>query len=845
MKKTLRRILTLVVTLLLVLMLAVGGWLVYAIRASMPTVAGTFKVSGLNGPVQVYRDHFGIPQIYADSSHDLFFAQGYVHAQDRFAQMEFSRRFASGRLAEVFGSLALEPDRFVRIMGWPRVVEKEVALLDDNTRTILQAYADGVNAYISSHDHLGLEFELISVAGMKDTPDPWTIADSVGWLKVMAWNMNSNLYSELRNAELIQTMDEKTFRELWPTTFPKDSPVITASQTNSADVNIAALKAYLGLIQSTQWNHIGSGSNSWVLSGKLTDTGKPYLADDPHLGIQMPSIWYEVGLHCNKLSDGCPYDVTGVSFVGMPGVIIGHNQRIAWGFTSLYADVQDLYIERINPKNPNQYEINGQWSDMTIVTETIRVRGQLSPPSADNPNPPLSGVYDASTGYTTVKMTVRLTRHGPIINDYEPLVRKLSGKIGSIEVPDQSQIALRWTALEPSTSVRMIYKLDRARNWDEFRQAMRDFDTPAQNVTYADVDGNIGFQAPGRIPIRAKGNGQFPVPGWNSEYEWKGSIPFEEMPYSYNPPDGYIVAANNAVTGPDYPYMISLEWDPGTRAGRIVDMISAHAGKPITRDDIAKMQADVLNLPACQIIPYLKALHFDDPETQAALDDLVAWDCQQKIESGPAALYGIFWAEFLKTAFEGKLPLQTWPFQEFVIQRMTDPSSPWWDDKSTTNVVEQRDDTLRKAFTAAVADAKTIMGSNRKDWAWGKLQEATFSNGTLGFIPVIGQLFNRGPVPVPGWSSSVNAVGGYIGDKPNPADPATYQVIIAPSMRTIVDLNNFENSLIIITTGQSGHPYSQHYDDMIELWRQNQYHSQLWTRSEIEKLADDFLLLTP
>jgi penicillin amidase len=391
----------------------------------------------------------------------------------------------------------------------------------------------------------------------------------------------------------------------------------------------------------------------------------------------------------------------------------------------------------------------------------------------------------------------------------------------------------------------MIYELDRAQNWDEFRRAMSDFDTPAQNVTYADVDGNIGFQVPGRIPIRAKSDGQFPVPGWNSEYEWQGYIPFDKLPYSYNPPEGYIVAANNAVAGPNYPYMISLEWDPGTRAERILDMLKAHMGKPITRDDIAHMQADMLNVSARQTVAYLKPLHFDDPETQAALDDLVAWDNQQQADSAPAALYGIFWAELLKTAFAGKLPQQTWPFQEWVIRLMADPANPWWDDKSTPNMVEQRDDTLRKAFIAAVLDAKSMMGSNRKDWAWGKLQGATFSNSTLGFIPVIGELFNRGPFPVSGWSNSVNAVSGYIGDEPNPANPATYQVIIAPSMRMIVDLNNFENSQIVITTGQSGHPYSQHYDDMIELWRQNKYHPQRWERSAIEAAAEAHMILTP
>jgi penicillin amidase len=860
--KIVRRILTVIGTLLLVLILAVGGWLVYAIRAPMPSVAGTFQVSGLKSTVQVYRDHLGIPQIYADNPHDLFFAQGYVHAQDRFTQMEFARRFASGRLSEVFGALTLEVDRFVRILGWPRVVKEEVASLDDNTRSILQAYADGVNAYVSSHSHLGLELELMGALGMKDTPEPWSIADTVGWLKIMSMNMNSNMNSEIRNAQLIQKVGEKAIGELWPTTLP-GSPVITTPGTNYtasnttaltnfqkgmdyADLNLATLKAYLDAVQSTQLAHIGTGSNSWALSGKLTDTGKPYLANDPHLGIQMPSIWYEVGLHCNTLSADCPYDVTGVSFTGMPGVIIGHNQRIAWGFTNLFADVQDLYIERINPNNPDQYEVDGQWKDMDIVTETIRVRGQISstPPTEDS-NPALSGAYDAATGFTEVKMPVRLTRHGPVIDDYNSQVRKFNGVIGSTQVPDRHVTALRWTALEPTTAVRMVYELDRARNWDEFRQAMRDFDTPAQSVTYADVDGNIGFQAPGKIPIRAKGNGQFPVPGWNSEYEWQGYIPFEKLPYVYNPPEGYIVAANNAAAGPDYPYLISMEWNPGVRAGRIVEMIKAHAGKPITHDDIAQMQKDLLNLSARKMMPHLAALHFDDPETQAALNDLTAWDCQQKVDSGPAALYAVLWAEILKTAFDGKLPQQQWPLEEAVIQLMADPANAWWDDKSTPNVVEQRDDVLRRAFTSAVADAKTLMGANRKDWALGKLQQATFSNSALGSIPVIGGLFNRGPFPVSGWSNSVTSVVWVTGNDLNPSDPVTYKVFTMPSMRAIVDLSNLANSSIIYNPGQSGHPYNQHYDDLVEPWLQGKSYPQLWERPTIEAAAESHMTLTP
>lgn len=817
----------------------------------MPAVAGTAHIPSLHQPVEVYRDRWGVPHIYAGNVHDLFLAQGYVHAQDRFAQMEFSRRFTAGRLSEVFGAPIVEADRFVRTLGWSRVVEQEVALLDEDTRQIVQAYADGVNAYISARSHLGLEFEVMNVMGIRYTPDPWSAADSLRWLKAMAMNMNGNLYAELRNAQLIQTMDIEAMRDIWPA-FYETSPLVIPQEVSYNDLKLAAIKAGLDAVKGSAFSGVGIGSNSWVLAGGLTDTGKPYLANDPHLGIQMPSTWYEVGLHCNIVAPDCPYDVTGVSFAGVPGVIIGHNQRIAWGFTNLNADVQDLYIERVNPENANQYEVNGQWEDFIVVNETILVRGELPPPQPTEDNAPaadaipaFSGEYDAETGFTRVTLPVRLTRHGPVIDDYEIQARRLDGSFGPTQVPAQHVTALRWTALEPAQSIHMIYRLNRAQNWEEFRQAMRYFDVPSQSVVYADVDGNIGFQAPGKIPIRAKGDGQFPVPGWNDEYEWQGYIPFEALPHSYNPPEGYIVAANNAIVGPDYPYFISMEWDPGTRAGRIVDMIEAYAGQPITLESIAHMQADVLNVTAQQMLPYLAALHFDDPDTQAALERLLAWDCQQRQDSGPAALYAVFWVEVVKMAFEGKFPSQQWPSQEAVVRLLDEPSSSWWDNASTPGIIEQRDDLLRQAFVAALADARALMGPDAQDWAWGRLQTATFSNGTFGFLPVIGQLFNRGPFPVSGWSNAVNAMGGGLGEKPNAADPATYAISFLPSMRTIVDLNDLSNARIVHTTGQSGHPYSPHYDDLIAHWQQNEYHPQLWVRADIEATAEKHLQLVP
>lgn len=844
--KRMHRIYNIIFACIIILALGIGGWLCYFIHAPMPKVKGTLKIAGLIRPVEIYRDNMGIPQIYAENPHDLYFAQGYVHAQDRFVQMELGRRLAAGRLSEVFGSMIVEVDRYVRILGLPRVVKQEEKLLDPNTRTILQSYADGVNAYLGSHKKLGLELELLGLQGVRYTPDPWTVSDSISWLKVMAMNISANMNTELRNVAMIQTMGAGSIREIWPL-YPKNRPLIIPKEVNYKALKIGDLQAQTDMLKiARKIAGIGIGSNSWALSGKLTDTGKPYLANDPHLGIQIPSVWYEVGLHCKTPAGLSPDNITGVSFAGMPGVIIGHNDRIAWGFTILPADVQDLYIERVHPDNPHQYKANGKWVDFEMIHETILVRGKLKPQAAgSNANPPLNGAYDPVSGFTKVILPVRLTRHGPVIDDFSAEVRSLKGLFGSTVVPDRHVTALRWTALEPGHTIQAVYKLNRAQNFKEFREALKDFDNPAQNAVYADIDGNIGFQSPGKIPVRSKGDGQLPVPGWNGEYEWQGYIPFEELPYSYNPPEGYIVAANNDVAGPGYPYLISLEWDPGSRAQRIIDLLKKTSGRPINRDYIQKMQNDVFNMPAQQILQYLGELHFDDPELQEALDYLCAWDCHEYAESGAAAFYAIFWMNFMKTVFMNKLPPGQWPLEEAVALLMTEPENHWWDDPATPNVVEKRDDVLRKSFVAAYHDARQRMGSNKNRWAWNKLHVAVFKNSIMGSIPVVSLLFNRGPFPVPGGPGVINSYGWAIGNQPNALARSAYEVTWIPSMRMIVDFNDFDNSLMIQSLGQSGHPFHPHYNDMLELWRRNQYHPQLWNRSAVRNAAESHLSFIP
>lgn len=803
----------------LALVIALSGLTVVAVRRPWPQTEGTIGAPGLQGAVEIYRDQWGVPQIYASSAHDLFFAQGYVHAQDRFWQMDVWRHTGQARLSEMFGQATLETDQFLRTLGWARLAEQELALLNEDARAILEAYAEGVNAYLAAHpDALGLEYSLLGLNNKDYTVEPWTPVNTLTWAKAMAWDLGGNRTAEIENARIVREVGEAMWRD-FRTPYPADAPVIVPTPAIGA-LPLDGLARRMAQVDAILGGGMrGLGSNNWVIGGERTTTGMPILANDPHLSIQMPSIWYEVGLHCAPKGANCPFEVSGFSFAGTPGVIIGHNDRIAWGMTNVGPDVQDLFIEKINPANPDQYEVNGQWVDMQTVSEVIRVAGGEDVP-----------------------ITVRYTRHGPVISDVVESYRELDATT-ALDLPEQYAIAFRWTALEPSMIFQAIWKLNRAANFDEFREALREFDVPSQNLVYADVDGNIGYQMPGRIPVRAGGNGQFPAPGWTDEYEWTGYIPFEELAYSFNPPQGYLATANNAVVGPEYPYLISLDWDRGYRAQRIVEMIEAQ--DKISIEYIQAMQGDNKSLIAPVVLPYLFALGpADAANLQAALASLRGWDYQAHMDSQPAAIFHAFWAALVKDLFYDQLSEELWPGggddQWLAVSNLlTQPENAWWDDARTADRFETRDDILRLALTDAVADLEARLGGDQSKWAWGALHTSTFRNQTFGQsgIGIIEALFNRGPLPTSGGEAIVNATGWSV-EEP-------YATRSLPSMRMIVDLGDLTNSLAMHTTGQSGHAYHPHYADMIEPWRKIQYHPMLWDRNSVEQAAVERLTLSP
>jgi penicillin G amidase len=841
--------------------IVIGAFLLLE-RSSFPRTRGTLSAKGLQAAVEVLRDRNGVPHIHAQTLHDMYFAEGYVHAQDRFWQMEVWRRIGSGRLSELFGKTTVGTDTFLRIIGFRRIAEQEYAQLDGESRQALDAYAQGVNAYSAGKrpGKLSLEFALLKLQGVNVQIEPWVPADSLTWLKIMSLDLGGNMRRELYALDLLQSVGVQLTQDFFGTYRPGVMPYIVAdSELPKTLLGKAAVSGGPGGLRAggsragglaqaptrlvggfdpdsllAFGTGTGIGSNSWVVGGSRTSTGKPLLANDPHLGIQMPSIWYEVDLSCAAPASGgastTPYHVRGFSFAGAPGVIIGHNDRIAWGFTNVNPDVQDLYIERINLENPNQYEVNGKWVDMKLHREEIRVHGQDEP---------------------TV-VIARETRHGPLVTDegafpaYKGFAINPHGEFpANIEF---RALSLRWTALQPNATIRGVFLLDKARNFQEFRDALRSWDIPSQNCVYADVDGNIGYQTPGLIPIRRHGNGSLPSPGWIDDFEWTGYIPFDELPWSYNPAKGYIVTANNPVTSPRYRHFLGDDFDLGYRARRIVQMIEKAPGK-IDVAYMQLMQRDTLNTSALEILPYLKGLSFEDPAAARARDFLLTWDGRMDRDSAGAALYAYFWQALLEEVVKNRVPASLWSSDAVLDSNsrllntmeelLGNPTNAWWDDPKTLDIKEKRDDVLQAAFEKALKAGTKAMGKDVRAWRWGKVHTAVFRNQTLGKsgIRPIERIFNRGPVAVSGGFQQVSSTDW----KPN--EPfGTYAV---SSMRQIVDLADLGRSLSMHTTGQSGHAGNRHYADMIDPWRNIRYHSTYWDRSTLERSGVERLVLQP
>ncbi len=797
---------------------AYGAYYAFTHRP-LPKTKGKVHLQGLHEPVEVLTDSYGVPHIYAHNEDDLYFAQGYMHAQERLWQMEVNRRIGSGRLSEVFGPIAIEIDRFCRRLGMHRSAAEEVQRLSTHNRRVLDAYALGVNSFIENNSHrLPVEFTLL---GFK--PTSWSPADTIQWSKMMGWNLGGNWETELIRARIVSKVGPKRAAQL-ESGYDAQHPLIVPSGVAYSGVNLGLLEQYEQLKELSGFGMLG-GSNNWVVDGTMTATGAPILCNDPHLGQAAPSIWYECHLVAGDI------DVVGASFPGAPGIVIGHNQHIAWGVTNAVSDVQDLYIEKFNPHNPHQYEFQGQWENATVVREEIRVKGQKEP----------------------LVEEVIITRHGPILTSVAQYTD--GANQNGTGTPKQLPLALRWVGLEQCNILSSIQKINRAANWQEFREALRDWDVPAQNVVYADKEGNIGYVMAGAIPVRAKGQALLPSPGWTGEYEWTGLIPFDELPQSYNPEQHFIVTANNRVVDDNYPHYITNEWLNGYRAQRITDLLTQK--HKLTPTDMASIQADQYSLPAVEIVPHILDIAPTmslEKNVQAILRD---WDFVLAPESAGAAIYTTFLRrleflvlsaalgddETLLQAYMGKgtnilasangYASRSKPL---LIRLLKAQDDSWFATSVIANGPTSWKEALSCTFTATVEELRETLGDDLTRWQYGTIHTMTY-NHTLGSVKLFAPFFNRGPFPVGGDIDTVN-MGASL-----PQDPKT--VITVPSYRQIVTLDDMNNSLSAHAPGQSGHLASKHYDDFIQMWLHVDHHPMLVEHERIEANSQGILHMVP
>ncbi|MFJ9615703.1 penicillin acylase family protein [Streptomyces noursei] len=915
------RLVALTVVLLLVAGIGFGAyWGVSTVRASFPETTGSLKLPGLTDPVDVVRDANGIPQIYADTDEDLFRAQGYVQAQDRFWEMDVRRHMTAGRLSEMFGASQVKSDEFLRTLGWHQVAQKEYdTKLSATTKKYLQAYSAGVNAYLKDHQGSELSLEYAALGFTNDyKPEPWTPVDSVAWLKAMAWDLRGNMQDEIDRSLMTSRFTPQQIAQLYPEyPYQRNRPIVdggsvdpatkefdpkgtstggtgtggtgtgtggtgaggtgtgnggtgagagarsTRGATTGIQTQLSSLSKTLEQVPALLGpNGNGIGSNSWVVSGEHTTTGKPLLANDPHLAPQMPSLWYQMGLHCRTTGPKCNYDVAGFTFSGMPGVVIGHNQDISWGMTNLGADVTDLYLEKINADG---YLYDGKQQPFLTRQETIKVAGGESR-----------------------KITVRSTNNGPIISDRDDELAGV-GKDAPVAdgAPDRGDgyaVSLRWTALTPSKSMDAIFELDRAKDWTGFRKAAAGFEVPSQNLIYADTKGNIGYQAPGQIPVRGKGDGTYPAPGWDPAYQWKGYVPQSALPYEYNPKRGFIVTANQAIINEKYPYLITKDWGYGARSQRISDLIESKIkdGGKVSTDDMQSFQKDNSSEIARLLTPYLTKIDIQDKYVRDAQQLLNGWDFTQEPDSAAAAYFNAVWRNTLKLAFGNKMPKElrvegqclyvrpasdTGPaddqdklvrecgqragntaqpdggdrWYEVVRNILDDPNNAWWktEDRPGHPGLKNRDQLLAQAMKDARYELTSKLGKNIDNWAWGRLHQMDLKNQTLGkdgpgFLQ---DLLNRGPWNLGGGEAAVDATGW------NAA--GGYKVTWVPSMRMVVNLADLDKSRWINLTGASGHAYHAHYYDQTDKWAKGELLPWAFSEDAVKKAGQDTLTLSP
>ena len=784
------------IALVVVVAVAVVGAAAIIIETTVPDYDGRDRITQLRGQVTVIRDANAVPHIFAEDPLDAYRALGYLHAQDRFFQMELMRRIGTGRLSEIFGAAGLSTDRFMRTLGIGKLAEAAAANLESETRAALDAYTQGVNAWLRSIRTIPPpELALLDVE-----PDPWRVADSVMWGRLMALLLSGNWTDELLRTQLASRLDAQQIADLWPGE-PNDSPTTLA--------NAAALNQQLDLAGIARaipdFLFQASASNQWVVDGSRSISGKPFLANDPHLGFMAPGMWYLARIVTPTFSGA------GATLPGQPFFAVGHNSHLAWGFTTTHADTQDLFIERLNPDNPKQYLAPGGALPFETHTEVIPVRFRRDPET----------------------LVVRSTRHGPVISDISAAAAAVA--------PTDHVLALAFpTLLTDDRTADVLFLINRARTFEDLMTALKLFHSPMQNMVYAFTDGNIGFVSPARVPIRRSGDGRRPVPGWTGDYDWDGFVPFDELPQRHNPPAGWIANANNRVVGADYPHLITPDWPEGFRAQRIESLLE---GSPKhDSDGFAEMQHDNVSLAARELLPLLLGLLAmpSDPVAQAAAELLRDWDGSMA-RSQPQPLIFTAWLQSLGSQLYGDelgaLAPRYGGIRPRVIQRML-KERPGWCDDTGTPAREDCAATVSAAFGHAIGDLSERLGDQPAAWQWADLHVARFEHPVLRRIPILRDMFAI-KIATDGGDFTINR------GTPRPTAASPFSHVHGAGLRAIFDLSDLDNSRLIIATGQSGHIRSKFFADTTPDWRDGRYLVLNGDPAALRKRASGELILVP
>ena len=817
-----------VLTAIVLIGLAAGAW--FGLRRSIPRLDGQVRLAGLTAPVEILFDGYGVPHVYARDADDAWFAVGFLHGRERLWQMELYRRAASGRLSEVLGPTTIRVDKRFIGLGLRRAAGEEWQTATPLVRNALEKYCRGVNAAVAEMGRWRRppEFLALGIA-----PEPWTPVDSLSVARLMSWRLAENRWGELVRGRLTAAIGAAEASRLmgeWPDGAPTIIARGTAGAPARADAGrtrghdhagaqvVAARVEQPPLPAGLAWLDVGAragGSNGWVVAPARSATGRPLLANDPHLAVEMPSIWYEVHVVAGGL------DVSGVTLPSAPFVIIGHNARVAWGLTNTGIDVQDFYVEDVDMTR-RQYLFRGQWLPLRSTTVEIGVRGQSRP-----------------TTYEYFS-----TRHGPLLYteaewETPPDLASLQGRV------TPRPMALRWETRGETAGG--FEALNRAANWTEFLAGVRRFAAPSQNFVYADVDGHIGYAMSGRVPLRSGGDGGTPSRGWTGEQDWIGTAPVERLPAILDPPGGQVVTAN-AEIDPRWSGVMTRDWTAPFRTMRIAERLRGPA--VLDQAALAAIQMDVRSAAADQILAAVEAAASSpayakaDADARVGIDRLRLWDRQ--VDGRPVVtLYQAFVRALWRRTFADELNASVFKelFEYGASERYVglyavigDPASRWWNDIATVDRVEGRDAIVLLAAADAVIQLRTKFGQE-SNWAWDRVHSVTFRHalGAGGFA--LNWFFSRGPVPQPGDSWTVR--------KASVNDREPFGVIDLASYRQVLDVGNWDQTLAVNTTGQSGHPMSPHYFDQNALWSTGRYRTVPFSRAAVERAHASRMLLTP